>query len=348
MNRIFTSYKYELKKLLFVRKGWILLFGIFLLQTAMALFINPSQKYVFDKELYAEYIELFGGEYSDETAQRIEEELQSSEKIVNETDLTMLTDAEEIKVRSEQTILASMKLNALSALQSKYMKLSVCKEYHPILTYDLEFTEYIAKYGINWVSLIGMLFFIPMLMLGDKNCGMEQILFPTSTGRKNIVSSKLFVAITVSLFITTVCIVIQEIVMGIRWDFGLLNVPIQSISGFEECRIKGTVLNCMIACSVIQIFSSVSLSMIICIMSSLLKKEPAIISATVILILISAFLAEKFSTVSMLFIFSAMLGINSIKTFSDNQVLMLCFVLLIKTVILTISAKYLAEKNIYM
>lgn len=346
MNRIFTSYQYELKKLLFVRKGWILLIGIFLLQIAMALFINPSQEYVFDKELYAEYVELFSGEYSEETAQKIEEELQSAEKIVNETDLTLLTNAEEIEVLSEQMILASMKRNALSALQSKYIELSKCKEYHPILTYDLEFTEYIAKYGINWASLIGMLFFIPMLMLGDKNCGMEQILFPTSTGRKNIVSSKLLVGVILSLCITTVCIVIQIFIMGMRWNFGLLNVPIQSISGFEKCKIEGTVLNCMIACSVIQIFSATSLSMIICIISSLLKKEPAIFSATVILILISAFLAEKFSSVSMFFIFSAILGISSIKTFSDNQVLVLCFVLLIKTVILTISAKYLANRKI--
>lgn len=346
MNRIFTSYKYELKKLLFVRKGWILLLGIFLLQTAMALFVNPSQEYVFDKELYAEYIELFSGEYSEETAQKIEEELQFAEKFVNETDLTLITNAEEIEVLSEQMILASMKRNVLSALQTKYTKLSECKEYHPILTYDLEFTEYIAKYGINWASLIGMLFIIPMLMLGDRNCGMEQILFPTSTGRKNIVSSKLLVAMTVSLCITTVCIVIQSFVIGIRWDFGLLNVLIQSISGFEKCQINGTVLKCMIACSVIQIFSAISLSMIICILSSLLKKEPAIISATVILILISAFLTEKFSPVSMFFIFSAILGISSIKTFSYNQVFVLCFVLLIKTVILTISAKYLENRKI--
>ena len=345
MNRIFTSYQYELKKLLFVRKGWVLLLGIFLLQTAMALLINPSQEYVFDKELYAEYVELFGGEYSDETAQSIEGELQSAEKIVNETDLTLITNAEEIEVLSEQMILASMKRNVLSALQTKYTKLSECKEYHPILTYDLEFTEYIAKYGINWASLIGMLFIIPMLMLGDRNCGMEQILFPTSTGRKNIVSLKLLVAMTVSLCITTVCIVIQSFVIGIRWDFGLLNVPIQSILGFEKCQINGTVLKCMIVCSVIQIFSAVSLSMIICILSSLLKKEPAIISATVILILISAFFAEKFSSASMIFIFSAMSGISSIKTYSIIQLLLSGLILLLKTAIFAIVAKLLANSK---
>lgn len=345
MNRIFTSYQYELKKLLFVRKGWVLLLGIFLMQIAMALFINPSQEYIFDKELYAEYIELFSGEYSEETAQKIEEELQSADKIVNETDLTLLTNAEEIEALFEQMLLASMKRNALSALQSKYIELSECKEYHPILTYDLELNEYITKFSINWASLIGMLFFIPMLMLGDKNCGMEQILFPTSTGRKNIVFSKLLVAITIGLFITTVCIVIQGIVMGIRWDFGLLNVPIQSISGFEECRINGSMSTCMIVCSVIQILSTASFAMMISILSSLLKKEPAIISAAVILILISAFLAEKFPSVSMFFLFSAISGIGSIKTYSVAQLLLSGLILLLKTAILAILAKFLANRK---
>lgn len=345
MNRIFTSYKYELKKLLFVRKGGILLLGIFLLQIAMALFINPSQEYVFDKGLYAEYVELFGGEYSEETAQDIENELMSAEKIVNETDLSQLTNSDEIEALSQQLILASMKRNALSALQTKYTELSKCKEYRPVLVYDLEFTEYITKYGINWASIISILFIIPIIMLGDKNCGMEQILYPTSMGRKTIVSSKLFVDVTLSLCITAVFSIIQIIIMGIRWDFGLMNVPIQSISGFVQCQIKGTVLSCMIACNVIQIFSAASLSMIICILSSLLKKEPAIFSATVIVIITSAFLTEKFSSVSMLFIFSAMLGINSIRTFSVTQVLTLCFVMFMKTFILTIIAWHLASRK---
>ncbi len=346
MNRLFTSYKYELKKLLFVRKGWILLLGIFTLQIAMALFLNPSQKYVFDKELYAKYVELYSGEYSEETAQSIENDLLSAEKVVNETDLSQLTNSDEIEALSQQLILASMKRNALSALQAKYTELSECKEYHLVLTYDLEFTEYITKYGLNWASIIGILFIIPMLMLGDKNCGMEQILFPTSMGRKTIVSSKLLVGMTLSLFITAVFSIIQIFIMGIRWDYGLINVPIQSISGFEKCQIEGTVLSCMITCIAIQIFSTASLAMIICILSSLLKKEPAIFSATVIIIIMSAFLSEKFPSVSVLFIFSAMLGISSIKTFSVIQILLLCFVLLIKTYILAISAKYLANRKI--
>lgn len=346
MNRLFTSYKYELKKLIVVRRGWILLLGIILAQFGIALFVNPSQEYVFDKGLYADYVELYGGEYSEETAIKIKAELQSADKIVNETDLTQITNTDEIEALSEQMILASMKRNALSALESKYTELSECKEYHPILTYDLELKEYITKFGINWASLIGMLFFIPMLMLGDKNCGMEQILFPTSTGRKNIVSSKLLVGVTVGFCMTAVCIVIQAFIMGMRWEFGLLNVPIQSISGFEECKIKGSVITCIIVCNVIQILSTAAFAMMISILSSLLKKEPAVISAAVILILISSFLAEKFSSVSMLFMFSAMSGIGSIKTYSAFQLLLLVLILLLKTAVLAISAIYSASRKI--
>lgn len=345
MNRLFTSYKYELKKLMIVRKGWLLLLGIILLQIGIAVFVKPSQEYIFDKGLYADYVGLYGGEYSEETAIKIAEELRSADKFLNETDLTQLTAAEEIEILSEQMILVSMKRNALSALQSKYAELSECKEYRPILTYDLELNEYIAKFGINWASMIGMLFFIPMLMLGDKNCGMEQILFPTSTGRKSIVSSKLLVGVTAGLCMTAVCTATQALIMGLRWDFGLLNVPIQSISGFEECNIKGSVLTCMIVCSVIQVLSAAAFTMMISILSSLFKKEPAVISAAVILILISAFLADKFSSVSMLFMFSAMSGIGSIKAYSAVQLLLLVLILILKTAALAIAANFSAGRK---
>lgn len=219
MNRLFTSYKYELQKLIVVRKGWILLLGVILVQLGIALFAAPSQEYVFDKGLYAEYTELYGGEYSEETSVKINEELQEVDTIVNETDLSQITDAEQIEALSEQMILASMKRNALSALQSKYAELSECREYSPILTYDLELNEYISRFGFNWASLVGMLIIIPMLMLGDKNCGMEQILFPTSTGRKAIVCSKLLVGATIGLSMTAVCSALQFIIMALRWDW---------------------------------------------------------------------------------------------------------------------------------
>ncbi|MBR3420455.1 MAG: hypothetical protein IKG98_00095 [Ruminococcus sp.] len=338
MNRLFTSYKYELQKLIVVRKGWILLLGVILVQLGIALFAAPSQEYVFDKGLYAEYTELYGGEYSEETSVKINEELQEVDTIVNETDLSQITDAEQIEALSEQMILASMKRNALSALQSKYAELSECREYSPILTYDLELNEYISRFGFNWASLVGMLIIIPMLMLGDKNCGMEQILFPTSTGRKAIVCSKLLVGATIGLSMTAVCSALQFIIMALRWDWGSLRVPIQSISGFGECKINGSVLTCMIVCIVIQVLSAAPYVMMISVLSSILKKEPAVISATVIITLISTFVAEKLPSVSMLFLSSAMSGMSSIKAYSVSQLLILCVFLLLKTAIFSIIA----------
>lgn len=342
MNSIFTSYKYELKKLIVLRKGWIILLCLLFAQLAIALFVKPSQEYVFDKKLYAEYVEVYGGKYSEETAVSINEELQTADKIVNDTDLSQLTDSEEIKERSDQMILASMKRNALSALQSKYTELSECEKYSPVLTYDLELKEYISRFGYNWVSLIGMLIIIPILMLGDKKCGMEQILFPTSTGRKTIVCSKLLVGSTIGLGVTAFCSALQFIIMAIRWDFGRLNVPIQSVSGFVECKINYSVLTCMIVCISIQILSAASFVMLISILSSVLKKEPAVISAAVIITLIGNFASEKLPSVSMFFMSSAMSGICSIKTYSIMHLLILCSFLLFKTIVLSIAAMYIA------
>lgn len=346
MKNIFTSYKYELKKLIVLRKGWMILLCLLLAQIAIALFVKPSQEYVFDKKLYAEYVEVYGGEYAEETAVRINEDLQTADTIVNETDLSQLTDSEEIKERSDQMILASMKRNALSALQSKYAELSECGEYSPVLTYDLELKEYISRFGFNWASLIGMLIIIPMLMLGDKNCGMEQILFPTSTGRKAIVCSKLLVGATSGLSMTAVCSALQFIIMALRWDWGSLRVPVQSISGFGECKINGSVLTCMIVCIVIQVLSAAPFVMMISILSSILKKEPAVISAAVIIIIIGNFIAEKYPSISMFFLSSTMSGIGCIKTYSVMQLMILFLFLILKTVVLSTAANYIACRKI--
>ena len=346
MNSIFTSYKYELKKLFVLRKGWMILLCLFLAQLAIVLFVKPSQEYVFDKKLYAEYVEVYGGEYSEEMSVKINEELQAIDTIVNETDLSQLTDSEEIKKRSDQMVLASMKRNALSALQSKYAELSKCEEYSPVLTYDLELKEYISRFGFNWVSLIGMLIIIPMLMLGDKNCGMEQIMFPTSTGRKNIVCSKLLAGAAIGLGMTAVCSALQFIIMNMRWDFGSLSVSIQSISGFGECKINYSVLTCMIVCIAIQILSAASFVMMISILSSILKKEPAVISAAVIIIIIGYFIAEKYPSISMFFLSSTMSGIGCIKTYSVMQLMILFLFLILKTVVLSTAANYIACRKI--
>ncbi len=116
MNRLATSYYYEMKKLLIYRRGWLFLVGILLLQFGTAFFAKPSQYDVFDRKLYASYTETYGGVYSAETEKAILAEKQAEDSVMNQKDPIQVTSAEELSRQTEQKMLAAMKSAALAEL----------------------------------------------------------------------------------------------------------------------------------------------------------------------------------------------------------------------------------------
>lgn len=345
MNRLMTSYCYELKKLLFVRRGWLFLLAAVLLQIGIACFAKPAEPYAYDRGIYASYAERYGGVYSKQTEQTIHANAAAISTIIQQYDPTKPDFSEEREGLADRILLANMKYNALNALQTKYSRLASCKEMQPALTYDLELTDYIKKFGVSWGSLFGMLFLVPMLMLGDANCGMEQILFPSATGKHTIVCSKLLVAATLGIAVTAVCSVLQWGIFGLRWDFGALNVPIQSITGFEECTVHISVRSCIFLFGVIRILSAPAVAMLLCVLSSLIRKEPAIIATGAIVIGISAFLANKFTSLSVFFLFSTISGIGAVKLYTAPDILFLLLFLAIKTALFGCLAQSAATKK---
>ena len=331
MKRLLTSYCYEMKKLLIARKGLAALILIVLLQIGIAFFARPIQNYYFDKELYESYTERYGGSYSNETQRLIYAHLQAVKMLAEKSELTDSTVAQEIEESSDRLFLLSMKSAVLEELHLKYSLLASCKEMKPVLTYDLDLHEYIRKFGMNWASLIGLLFLIPMLMLGDAQCGMEQILFPSAIGRNTIIASKLLAAVTISISLTAVCSLLQWIIMGIHWNFGLMNIPIQSISGFESCKMRMSVRSAILLLGVMRVLAAPALSLMICILSVLIRKEPAIITVTAILIGVCMVFVSKFPDFSVFFLTSSISGIGAIKLYSTPDIFFQTVFLLIKT-----------------
>ena len=345
MNRIVTSYCYELKKLLLVRRGWLFLLGAVLLQIGIACIAKPAEIYSYDRGIYASYVEHFGGAYSIQTEKALHAQWTVINAIILKNDPSLSDIPEDQEGLSDRMLLLNMKLNALNALQTKYSFLASCKEMQPALTYDLEMTDYIQKFGVSWASLFGMLFLVPMLMLGDTNCGMEQILFPSATGRNTIICSKLLVAASIGIAVTTVCSVLQWMVFGLRWDFGALNIPIQSITGFEECKVRISVRAGIILFGMIRVLASPALAMLLCALSSFIRKEPAIIVAGAMIIGISRFLVNKFTSLSVFFLFSSISGIGAIKSYSAPDIVFLLLFLAIKTALLGCIAQVVATSR---
>lgn len=345
MNRLATSYRYEMKKMLIVRRGWIFLLGIILLQICIACLAKPSEIYTFDKELYKGYIEHYGGEYSTETEQAIQAEMAELAEGMRQSASTEMTSAFEMTEQSDKQLLNSMKYNALMELDAKYSRLASCRDFQPILTYDVELLDYIKKFGICWVSLIGMMFLIPLFMLGDAICGMEQILFPTATGRKTIVVAKLLAAVTIGIGVTVVCSVVQWAIISAQWDLGRLDVPIQSISGFEQCTVDISAKSCILLFGAIRILAAPAASLMLCALSVIIRKEPAIIATAAILIGASAFAAGKYPLLSAYCLFSALGGIETAASYSLMDILLLVVVLLLKIFLFGVIVQMFVNKK---
>ena len=339
MNRLSVCSSWERRKLLIVRRGWVLLLLAVLLQIGIACFAQPAKQYTFDEKLYAEYVARFAGVWSEETAQTIRAEKETADQ------KRQLGNPEELEESQQERLLASVQYNVLSALEEKYSRLESCKEKQPILTYDLALTDYLRKFGMNWASLLALLCLCPMLMLGDAQCGMEQILFPAAIGRKTVITAKLRNAVILAAAMTAVCSGIQFGIMAVRLDFGALNVPVQSITGFEQCALDLSVRSCLLICWLLRIPAAAVFVLLVCLLSVLLRKDPAVISSAAILVGLSAFLAAKLPGASSAFLFSALSGMNAVKSYAASDLLLSAGLLLVKAALLWFAALKLAGRK---
>ena len=331
MNRFGTAYCWEMKKLLWYRKGWLFLILVLLLQIGIVCLAAPTEPDAFDRSLYAGYIARFGGIYSEETAQAIRAEAEAVDRFLEQNDPSVLTTAAATESQTEQYLLATMKRNALSALENKCERLASVQAVQPSLTYDLELTNYIQRYRYHWASLIGIAFLVPMLMLGDQKCGMKQILYPTVTGKVILARAKLMTAVTISTLLTAVCAVLQWAIISLHWDLGALDVPVQSITGFEDCMLHSSVLRWILICGMLRILSAPALALLLCILSTLIQKEPAIIAGAAILFWSSALLADQFPTVSFCFLSQTLSGIAAEQNATVTELNAMAAALIVKT-----------------
>ena len=331
MNRFVTAFRWEMKKLLCYQRGWFLLILILLLQTGIAFIAAPVQPESFDSSLYADYIELFGGVYSEDTARAVHAEADKVDAYIALNDPAALNAGAVTESQTEQYLLAAMKRNALSELEAKCTRLVTVQGVQPSLTYDLELTDYIRRYGYHYISLIGIAFLVPMLVLGDRKNGMEQILFPSATGKAILVRAKLLTAVTISTLLTAVCAALQWTITSLRWNFGALTVPIQSITGFEQCMLHGSVLQWIFFCEVLRMLSAPALALLLCFLCMLIHKEPAIIASGAILFWCGTLIAGKCPAASVGFLSQSCEGISAIQMYSAKEIIWMIVILILKT-----------------
>lgn len=321
---------YEFKKYIIKRNGWIMILCAVLIQIAIV-GISHHKSYNYDTNLYRQYIEIFGGVYSDTTKHAIIKEKETIDQFISGHKHDM--EYENSVDLTNQMILANEQSNVLSVLINKYQLLESCKEWNPVLSYDLELSEYIKQYHLNWAAMLFILIGIPLLILDDYNCGMTQILFPSRMGQIRIMCAKICVGSFICIIVTTILTTMQWILFSLRWDFGQLDIPIQSLTGFETSGVKGTIGQYLLLGGVLRVFAVIPLSFLICFISAYIRKETVVITSSVSIITCSAAISSKYTNLSSILIYTPLSGISALQQLNTRDYAFLLVGLCIKTIL---------------
>ena len=125
---------------------------------------------------------------------------------------------------------------------------------------------------------------------------------------------------------------------------GELHVPVQSVTGFEACGIRGSVRAFLFLFGVLRILAAPAAAVLLCALASLIRKEPAVIASAAILIAVTAWIAGRLPVFSPYFLVSALSGVSAAKQYALPDLLFLIFFLLLKTSIFCCAAELSAAK----
>lgn len=339
-------FQFELKKLLIARRGWLIILAAILLQIGLGCFSNPHlYEYSYDTKLYEQYTEVYSGPFKKSNLRKMDVNQIVLDKIMSEQTKPDLSSVDAYEKQSRRIEMASQKSSVLMAIRDKYASFADFRELEPELTYDLELTDYIKRFGMNWASLLCIALLVPLLMLGDKNCGMEQILFPTVTGQARIVRAKLLAACVTGVAVTAVCTLLQWILFSLRWNLGKLDVPVQSITGYAQCSLHSSIGGSLLLSGIVQVLAVPAAVLILCIFSALIRKEVPVVAASVITVAISALLTEKIPGLRVFSIASPLSCMQALAQMSGADLIFMLFFLCLKTTLFAMAAFWLANRK---
>lgn len=284
MKNVTLCVKYEFIKTLWFKKGLIIFAVCFVFNIIFCLFSAPNlyDKY-FDTKIYKRYTEQFGGIYSESTFEEIKTELSIQEKIAN-TPVDEGLSSDELIELSNRIDIARKKVEALKALAEKYEVIKGIKEYNAELTYDIEFSAYAKQFRQDWAALICIAAFTIIIMFGDLRCGIDKLLYSSKIGKRNVIKGKLMTICGLSFLTAMLFSAVRFLIIYSRWDFGDLNIPIQSIEGFENCETEISVVQGLALGYAFQVLFSTATAFLLALFSAIMKNEVMSVSTVTILV----------------------------------------------------------------
>lgn len=342
MKEILLCAKHEYRKVLLFSKGWLFVLICFILHTAFCLLSQPNlYEYAFDTKLYQNYIEQYGGTYSQNIAEQIDEELENQQELANMPLELEVLSSEDYLYHSNQIAIARNKVSALQALKEKYATLEHLHQYNAELVYDIEFLAYSKQFKQDWPALICIVIMTISIVFGDMRCGMTQLLYSSKVGKSKVLKGKIICVGTLAMCIALIFSFSQVGMILGRWDFGELHAAIQSCTGFEECTLRISIFDSLVLGCIIKILFSVMFAFLLALFSLVLKNE--VLGISMIAVIVGGGILHKSSGTLVQFNLSAYLsGVSSITqmTFARLIITLLISIVILTALILSVYKVY--------
>ncbi len=288
--------RYECKKVFINNHALVIV--LFLLFVNCLICTQKSIKYETDKEIYREYVTIWAGEFDSEKQSEIEAErtritkLISSENEMKEKYLNGDITDEEYRHYTNELWKAHDREYVIDYIYNKTFYYDSVSSFSPHIFYDLEIEYYLNNLNIDWTLLLSVCI-VPLIILTEEyRTSAHQLLLTTLNGRKKTYRSKTAIVILYSVIISAITIVAQTIIAEIRYDFGDMNVPVQSIKGMELCELALSVKEFMLCISAMKIFSSLCIGLLVFAISTIVKNAITLSFASVCIIYITYLLTE--------------------------------------------------------
>ncbi len=233
--------RWEFRKLIINQKLIWLIFATLLVQVLIGLLSKPRLYVTYNLEIYKELTAEYGGVYREEVKEEIRLKLEEYaikkeeyQGIVTGYEMYGMGIQEEYESACFYLTEINIYESALRALLAKTDYLDSVKEHSPVLTYDLELSDYLERFEINLVSNVFCLLFSVLLFFESSISGMDQLLTPSVTGRKRIRLAKWVIAMVLCVLATSLFYLLGFLFAVTRWNFCSLDIPAVSLEYFKQ------------------------------------------------------------------------------------------------------------------
>ena len=237
---------FELKKLLKVKHGFILIIVAICIKIIIYSFPNASgyvnqnmEKYKSD---FMEYMSVLSGELNDEKSKYIADEQKyfselndKNSKIFDEYSNGIVTECDFIDFANEYNS-AQERKNAFNIVQEQYN--NALKNDRSYFMYYNGWAFLLGTSSPDWILIILVAMLSAIALSTEQSSGMAELLDTTRNGKARLHSSKIFAVLFISAAVSLLFTSVEILYAHLRYGLSNCDFPLESITEFQNSELR--------------------------------------------------------------------------------------------------------------